>query len=66
MRKFLSSFFLLLASIQKIQGAFIENGEFRVVCGKQNHLRTRRKNQSVHGEDAKTHKTVYISANNTN
>jgi hypothetical protein len=45
----------------------MEDCEFRVVCGKQNRLRTRRKNPCVHGEDVKTHKIVYISAyNNTN
>jgi hypothetical protein len=42
----------------------MENGEFRVVRGKQNRLKTRRKNLCVHEEGANTHKTVYISANN--
>jgi hypothetical protein len=33
MRKFLSAYFYFFASIRRIQGAFIENGKFRVVCG---------------------------------
>jgi hypothetical protein len=53
--------------MRRIQGKCLsvygEYGEFRVACGKQNRLRIREKNLCVHGEDAKRHKTVYISVN---
>jgi hypothetical protein len=38
-----------------------EYGEFRVVCGAQSRLRICGRNLCVHGEDARRHKTVYIS-----
>ncbi len=62
MRKFLVVYSYLYASIQKIQGVGMNNGEFRVVGGKQNRPRTRRKNLCVHGEGAKdTENCVYLS-----
>jgi hypothetical protein len=39
-------------------------GEIRVFWGTQNSLRLRGKKLCVHGEDAKRHKTVFISVDN--
>ncbi len=59
---------LLLYAYSENTGKYLsvhgEYSEFRVVCGTQNRLRVRGKNLCVHGEDAKIHKTVYISVNN--
>jgi hypothetical protein len=68
MRKFLSAYSYFFMRIRRIREKYLsvhgEYGEFRVVCGTLNRLRIRGKNLCVHGEDAKSHKTVYISVNN--
>jgi hypothetical protein len=71
MHKFLFAYSYFFMRIWRILGKCLsvhgEYGEFRVVCGTYNRLGLRGKNLCVHGEDAKSHKTVYISVkNNTN
>ncbi len=59
--KFLSAYSSFFLRIRRLPGkclsVYIENGEFRVVCGTQSRLRIRGKNLCAHGDNAKRYKT---------